>query len=88
MAMFIILATVPRMFMSLGIEAKPHVDSGVRAPIRMDFHPVLKPREPDGIANNPNVAGTKVIILVANNTNIFIAVPDVVIRNAYRDHRR
>jgi hypothetical protein len=46
--------------------------------------------EPERFTVEPEVAGSQIIILVADETDIFVAIPDVIVGNQQRSlfHRR
>lgn len=66
------------------------VVDGMSAPIRVDHLPALETMESHRIANDPDIAGSQIIILVAHHTDVFVAVPGVVVRDWFRrdDYRR
>jgi len=80
--LIVTLVMMPRMFMPLGVLAEFHVGRGVRAPIHVASFPPMKARQTYWIASNPDVVGTQVEILVANDADVFVTVPDVGVRNA------
>ena len=77
----------PWLIMSVAIRAVMVIANGVAPPIRMPAYPAMKTSQPDGIADYPDVAGPQVVILVANDADIFVTVPNVIIGNIYWSRR-
>ncbi len=88
MTMVVAVAVVimPWVIMSLGIAAEMFVTNGVFAPVCMGSFPIVKARHTTRVAHHPDIAGTQIIILRADDTHIFVPVPDISVRNPHR-HR-
>ncbi len=68
---------------SMPIFSVPIVASAVAPPIRMVPCPIMKTPQPDGITNQPDIARSQIDILVANDADVFITIPDIHVRNQY-----
>src|SRR5277367_1149713 len=66
---------VARHVMTVGVRAEFHVDGGMGAPVRMSPFPIVKSREPIRVANEPDIAGTQIIIIRSDNADKFDAIP-------------
>lgn len=75
------------MKMTVAIISKMIVADVVTPPIRMASYPHMKAVQSHWIANQPDIAGPEIVILVSNDTDIFITIPDVIVRYHYRIHR-
>lgn len=69
--------------MTVGVVTVKVVAYGMIAPVGMNFFPVMPARQSVGIQTQPDIAGTQIIILAADNADIFDTIPDVSIRNRY-----
>ena len=75
--------------MSIVIGPESIIMSGVLAPIRMAPFPTVETIQSEWVGNQPHVAGSQIKILVANETDVFNAVPSILIRNHHRSfHHR
>lgn len=60
----------------------------MRPPIRMASFPGMETFQPRRVANDPHVAGPQIIILVAHDADIFVTVPNVIVRDHHDRNRR
>ena len=67
--------------MSLSIVTIEVIADGMITPVGMNPFPGMEAHRAVGIQGQPDVAGSKIVILVANNADVFDAVPDVVVWN-------
>jgi len=86
------MVVTSRLFVAMGIAAETVVANGVGAPIGMAMFPAVETVEPEGVADQPDIAGSEIEILVAHETDVFITIPHVIVRNGHHgwgnDHRR
>lgn len=68
---------VPKAVSSETVVANGQMSS----PIRMEAFPVVETRQPDGIASEPDIAGTEVKTGVPDESDVFDPVPNVGVRN-------
>jgi hypothetical protein len=61
------------------------VTGGVSTPIRMASFPSMKTINPPWFSHNPDIAGSQIVILVAHESDIFVAIPYITVRNPYHD---
>ena len=81
------VASLPWMLVPVGVQPVARVDNGVSAPITMGRFPAMKARQPNRIECNPQIARPQIKIPIAEDTNVFVAIPDIRIRNRHRYHR-
>ena len=72
---------VERHLVSVGIAAILIVADGVKAPVGMTSFPTMEALQPGSIKGQPDMVGSQIILVAAHQADIFIAVPDVFIRN-------
>ncbi len=65
------------MKMAVGIVAEPIIEGHVHAPVGMDADVGMEMTQAHGVAEEPDVAGSEVVILIADDADVFIAVPDI-----------
>ena len=85
------MAFTYRMEMSMGIVSETIVVNEVRPPVRMSADPDVEMIDPDRVADQPDVAGAEVKILIAHDADVFITVPYIIIGNhthIHNDSRR
>jgi hypothetical protein len=74
---------------SLGITAVMFIVNGMSVPIRMIPFPAVKAPKPPWFTNNPDMARSQIVILTADDADVFVTVPDVIIRiHSHRHHGR
>src|SRR5690242_2804290 len=56
-----------------------HAGPGLGAPMRMITDPDINALHPDRVADDPNMLGAPIIILVAIPAHVFVAVPETII---------
>jgi len=71
-----------RYVVTVSVIAIVHVANGMVAPIRVAFLPAVKAFQPHRIARDPDVTGSQIEIIRADDAYIFIAVPYVGIGHA------
>ena len=76
--------------MAVRIVAEPCIDGHMHAPVGMDADVGMEMIQAHGIAEEPDVAGSEVVILIADDADVFIAIPDIGIGHDIhgRDRRR
>src|SRR5579864_7065090 len=86
------ILTPPWVFTPMSISSETIIVNGMGAPITVVSFPSMKTLEPEWVGEQPDIAGPQIIILAANETDVFVAIPDVIVRNHYRPcfnlHRR
>jgi len=66
-----------------------YIVSGVGVPIRVDPFPIMKTRHAEGFTTNPDVVRPQIVVHTADDADVFVTVPDVIIRiHVHRYHRR
>ncbi len=78
------LTVMPWLNMAVPISPVTVIASGVVPPILMAAFPAMKTLQPDGVTEQPDIARSQIVILVANETDVFVTIPDVTVRNHYR----
>jgi hypothetical protein len=82
---------MPWLNMAVPVSPVTVIASGVVPPIRMAAFPVMKTLQSEGVAEQPEIARPEIVILVPHETDIFVSIPSVTVRNHYRagiDDRR
>jgi len=76
--------------MAVRIVAEPCIDGHMHAPVGMDADVGMEMIQAHGVAEEPDVAGSEVIILIADDADVFVAIPDIGIGHHIhgRDRRR
>jgi hypothetical protein len=46
----------------------------------------MKTLDPDWVTDHPDIAGAQIVILVTNETDVFITIPDVIVGNHHCIH--
>jgi hypothetical protein len=64
------------------------VVDGVFAPITVFPFPSMKTLQPEWLTGNPDITRSQIKILIPNDANVFVTVPDVTVRNRHRARRR
>jgi hypothetical protein len=77
------VSVTPWVKMSMAIVSVMIIANGVVSPIRMTSFPSMETIEPEWVTDQPDVTKSQIEILVPNETNIFVTIPDVTIRNHY-----
>ena len=90
LALILLRRVMPRLEMPIAIVPETIVADGVPAPIRMASFPSMETLQPVRFSDHPDIAGTQITILVANDADVFVAIPDVIIGDHYwfRNHHR
>jgi len=78
------IVAVPRMFMALGIETIFFIGDGVIAPIVMGFLPLMEAAQAIRTQWQPSVVRPQVVILIADDSDVFRAVPDITVGYTHR----
>jgi len=76
----------PWLDMAIAIRPVTVIADGVCPPIGMASFPSMETIQPEGIAEQPDIAGAKIVILVAHEADVFVTVPGVTVRNHHRSH--
>ena len=74
---------MPWLNMAVPVSPVTVIASGMIPPIRMAAFPAMKALQPDGVAEQPDIAGTQIVILVTHKTDVFVTIPYVTVRNHY-----
>jgi hypothetical protein len=74
---------MPWLNMSIAIGSETIIANGVDSPIRMASFPSMETLQPKWFSGQPDVAGSQIEILVTNETDVFVAIPNVSFRNHY-----
>src|ERR1035441_5870218 len=75
---------MPWLDVAIAVRPVTVVADGVVQPIGMAPFPSMEAVQPERFTEEPDVAGSQIVILVANEADVFVAVPGV----AVRDHHR
>ena len=86
-AVVVVVSITPGLLVPVGIAAEAIIADGVDAPIRMATFPAVETVQAVRITDEPDIAGSEIEILVADDTDVFIAVPGVAVRNPYHHVR-
>src|ERR1700722_271368 len=81
----------PWVLMSMGISSETIIANGMGSPITMTSFPSMKTIEPEWVSEQPEIPRSQIIILATNETDVLVAIPDVIVRNHYGprfDHPR
>jgi len=76
----------PWLDMSIAIRSVIVIANGMRLPIRMASFPSVETIQPEWVGDEPDIANSQIEILVANETDVFVTIPGVAVRNHYRSH--
>jgi hypothetical protein len=68
------------LLVSWGLAAVVFILNGVGVPIRMISFPIMKTCHAKGFATQPDMAWSQIVILTANDADVLIAVPVVIVR--------
>jgi hypothetical protein len=79
---------MPWLDMPMGIFSETIIADGIGSPIRVTSFPSMKTIQPEWITDQPDITRSQVEILVTNETDVFVTIPDVTVRNHYWLHRR
>ena len=74
---------MPGLIVSVAVVSETIIADGVVSPIRMASFPSVETLQPEWIGDQPDIAGSQIEILAANETDVFVAIPDVSFRNHY-----
>ena len=78
--------------MAVGVATETVVTNGMAAPIGMAVFPAVETIDAEGIADQPDIAGSEIEILVTHEADVFVTIPDVIVRNGHHrwcdNHRR
>jgi hypothetical protein len=69
--------------MSIAIGSEMIIANGVVSPIRMTSFPSVETIHPEWVGDKPDIANSQIEILATNETDVFVAIPDVTVRNHY-----
>ena len=64
------------------------VAHGVAPPIRMNAYPRMKVTQPDRVTDQPDIARSQIVILVTHDTDVFVTIPIVIVRDHRHFHHR
>jgi len=70
--------------MAIAIVSKTIIADEMASPVRMASDPYMETIQTDRIAKQPDITRPQIIILVADETNVFITIPYVIVRYHYR----
>jgi hypothetical protein len=74
----------PGMIMARVVVSITIIADGMAPPIRMASDPDMETIQADRVAKQPDITRPQIIILVADETNVFITIPYVIIRYHHR----
>ena len=74
---------LPWVKMSMAIVSETIIADGVTSPISMVSFPSMETLPPEWFTDQPDVAGSQIDILVTNDPDVFVTIPDVSFRNHY-----
>src|ERR1700733_3818465 len=74
---------MPWMNMSIAIGSETIIANSVFSPIRMASFPSMKTLQPEWFSDQPDITKSQIEILVTNETDVFVAIPGVTVRNHY-----
>jgi len=73
------LPVMPWLHMPMFISSETIIADCMVSPITVAAFPSMKAVQPEWIADQPNVARSQIIILITNDTDVFITVPSVTV---------
>src|SRR5579862_5879591 len=83
------LIAIPVVVIVMSAVAVTIIVNGMVVPIRVIPFPAMKALKPPWFTNNPDLARSQIVILTADNADVFVTVPDVIIRiHSHRHHGR
>src|ERR1039458_9139156 len=77
---------MPWLDVAIAVRPVTVIADSVVPPAGMAPFPSMEAVQPERFAEQPDVAGSQIVILVANKTDVFVAVPGVAVRNHHRSH--
>jgi hypothetical protein len=72
---------MPGLDMAVPVGPVMVVADGVVPPVRMAAFPAMKTLQPEGVAEEPEIAGPEIVTLIPHEPDIFVTIPDVIVRN-------
>jgi hypothetical protein len=75
---------MPWLKMSMTIVSVTIIANGVVPPVSMVSFPSMETLQPEWFTEQPDIARPQIEILVTNETDVFIAIPGVTVRNHHR----
>jgi len=72
--------------MAIAIRPVTVIADGMDPPIDVASFPSMETIQPEGFAEQPDIAGSQIVILVAHETDVFVTIPGVTVRNHHRSH--
>ena len=76
------------MKMSMAVVPVMIVAHSMGPPIRMSAYPHMNVTQPDWVTDQPDIARTQIVILVTHETDVFVTIPIVIVRDNRHFHRR
>src|ERR1039457_257239 len=76
----------PWLDVAIAVRSVTVVADGVVPPAGMAPFPSMEAVQPERFAEQPDIAGAKIVILVVNEADVFVAVPCVAVGNHHRNH--
>lgn len=77
---------LPWLNMAIAIRPVTVIADGMDPPIDVASFPSMETIQPEGFAEQPDIAGSQIVILVAHETDVFVTIPGVTVRNHHRSH--
>jgi len=76
----------PWLNMPIVIRSVMVIANGVIPPISMASFPSMETIQPERFTKQPDIAGSQIVILVTHETDVFVTIPGVAVRDHYRSH--
>ena len=71
----------PWLNMAVPVSPMTVIANGVVPPIRMASFPAMETLQPERFTEQPDIARSQIVILVAHETDVFVTIPGVTVRN-------
>jgi hypothetical protein len=82
------LLVMSRLEMTMTVPPETIIAGGVASPIGMPSFPSMKAVYSEWVGDNPNVSRTQIEILIADKADVFITIPNVIVRNIHGPRSR
>ncbi len=82
--MMVIMAVTPWLHMPVSISSVTIIVDSMGSPVRVAAFPSMKTIQPEWITDQPDITGSQIVVLVTNDTDVFVTIPGVTIGHHYR----
>jgi hypothetical protein len=80
---FFLPVVTPWLDMAIAIFPVIVIANGVVPPIGMASFPSMETIQPEGFTEQPDIAGSQIVILVADEADVLVTIPDVAVGDHY-----